>query len=195
MLKSSEVYVLDVCPEYDPSGGFRDPLFAVGKDVLYARFGPGVSRKDPSGGFRYSVEHDVVAEGYVSFHAGTNFSVGVLKVPDRGSENTGEFVNIRTDEFCGVDEAALRKERVVGSVHKIVVQIVHGVHYVNGCRELFENRVQFRPGIVAGDTVVSVGGRSVKTWTDMQTEVQISGGRPTEFVVSREGEPSKGLWQ
>ena len=43
-------------------------------------------------------------------------------------------------------------------------------------------------GIVAGDTVVSVGGRSVKTWTDMQTEVQISGGRPTEFVVSREGE-------
>ena len=43
-------------------------------------------------------------------------------------------------------------------------------------------------GIVAGDLVLSVGGHPVKTWTDMQTEVQISGGRPTEFIVEREGE-------
>lgn len=43
-------------------------------------------------------------------------------------------------------------------------------------------------GIVAGDLVLSVGGHPVKTWSDMQTEVQISGGRPTEFIVEREGE-------
>ena len=43
-------------------------------------------------------------------------------------------------------------------------------------------------GIMAGDLVLSVGGHPVKTWTDMQTEVQISGGRPTEFIVEREGE-------
>ena len=41
-------------------------------------------------------------------------------------------------------------------------------------------------GMKAGDRVVSVGGVPVRTWTEMQTEVQISGGRPTEFVVERE---------
>lgn len=40
-------------------------------------------------------------------------------------------------------------------------------------------------GIMAGDTVISVGGRAIATWTEMQTEVQISGGKPTEFVVER----------
>ena len=42
-------------------------------------------------------------------------------------------------------------------------------------------------GMQAGDRVVSVGGVPVRTWTEMQTEVQISGGRPTPFVVERGG--------
>lgn len=41
-------------------------------------------------------------------------------------------------------------------------------------------------GMKAGDRVISVGGVPIRTWTDMQTEVQISGGKPTEFVVERE---------
>ena len=41
-------------------------------------------------------------------------------------------------------------------------------------------------GMKAGDRVVSVGGVPVRTWTEMQTEVQISGGKPTEFVVERD---------
>ena len=41
-------------------------------------------------------------------------------------------------------------------------------------------------GMKVGDRVVSVGGVPVRTWTEMQTEVQISGGKPTEFVVERE---------
>jgi len=40
-----------------------------------------------------------------------------------------------------------------------------------------------RAGIRAGDRVVAVGGRPIATWTDMQTEVQISGGRPTPFLL------------
>ena len=40
-------------------------------------------------------------------------------------------------------------------------------------------------GMKAGDRVVSVGGVPVRTWTEMQTEVQISGGKPTEFVIER----------
>lgn len=43
-------------------------------------------------------------------------------------------------------------------------------------------------GFKAGDVVKSIGGRSVRTWTEMQTEVQISGGRKTVFGVEREGE-------
>ena len=42
-----------------------------------------------------------------------------------------------------------------------------------------------RAGMVKGDVVRSVGGREVRTWTEMQTEVQISGGNPVEFDVGR----------
>ena len=39
-------------------------------------------------------------------------------------------------------------------------------------------------GMRPGDTVLSVGGRQVRSWTDMQVEVQISGGRATAFEVA-----------
>ena len=42
-----------------------------------------------------------------------------------------------------------------------------------------------RAGMKAGDMVVSVGGNPVHTWSEMQTEVQIAGGRETDFVVRR----------
>ena len=45
-----------------------------------------------------------------------------------------------------------------------------------------------RAGLKAGDRVVSVGGVPIRTWTEMQTEVQISGGKPTPFVVERGGD-------
>lgn len=43
-------------------------------------------------------------------------------------------------------------------------------------------------GLQAGDVVKSVGGRPVATWSEMQTEVQIAGGKPVAFVVARGGE-------
>lgn len=43
-------------------------------------------------------------------------------------------------------------------------------------------------GFKEGDIVRSVGARPVRTWTQMQTEVQISGGRETVFEVERKGE-------
>ena len=42
-------------------------------------------------------------------------------------------------------------------------------------------------GMAPGDVVTSVGGRPVRTWTEMQTEVQIAGGKTVDFVVSRPG--------
>jgi len=46
-----------------------------------------------------------------------------------------------------------------------------------------------KAGMKPGDRIVSVGGRPVTTWTEMQTEVQISGGRETAFAVERAGKP------
>ena len=43
-------------------------------------------------------------------------------------------------------------------------------------------------GLKAGDRVVKVGDRAVDTWTDMQTEVQISGGNPVLFTLVNGGE-------
>ena len=42
-------------------------------------------------------------------------------------------------------------------------------------------------GMKAGDRVVSVNGRLVGSWTDMQNEVQIAGTSPAKFVVERDG--------
>ena len=42
-----------------------------------------------------------------------------------------------------------------------------------------------KAGLRKGDIVRAVGGRAISTWTEMQTEVQISGGKPTEFDVGR----------
>lgn len=47
-------------------------------------------------------------------------------------------------------------------------------------------------GLRAGDRIVSVGGRPVETWVEMQTEVQIAGETPTAFVIQR-GEEEKTL--
>jgi regulator of sigma E protease len=48
-----------------------------------------------------------------------------------------------------------------------------------------------RAGIKAGDRVEAVGERAVRTWTEMQTEVQIAGGRTIPFTVVRGGEKLK----
>jgi regulator of sigma E protease len=42
-------------------------------------------------------------------------------------------------------------------------------------------------GMKSADKVLSVGSRAVKSWSEMQTEVQISGGKPTIFKVERGG--------
>lgn len=47
-------------------------------------------------------------------------------------------------------------------------------------------------GLLAGDKILSVGGRPVETWVEMQTEVQIAGETPTAFIVQR-GEEEKTL--
>lgn len=42
-----------------------------------------------------------------------------------------------------------------------------------------------KAGMRKGDIVLSIGGRAVANWTEMQTEVQIAGGKTVEFEVER----------
>jgi regulator of sigma E protease len=42
-------------------------------------------------------------------------------------------------------------------------------------------------GMLPGDRVTSVNGHAIRTWTEMQTEVQIAGQKAAEFVVTRGG--------
>lgn len=51
----------------------------------------------------------------------------------------------------------------------------------------------YAAGMKSGDKVVSVGGVPVRTWSEMQTEVQISGGKPTVFAVERYADASAAL--
>lgn len=62
-----------------------------------------------------------------------------------------------------------------------------------------------KAGLKAGDKVVSVNGRAIRTWTEMQTELQISGARAAAFEVERAGkkvalsitpmkDPVAGVW-
>lgn len=44
----------------------------------------------------------------------------------------------------------------------------------------------FEAGMKAGDKVLSVNGNKVETWSEMQTEVQLTGGKKTEFIVLRD---------
>ena len=47
-------------------------------------------------------------------------------------------------------------------------------------------------GLLPGDVVLKVGEREVRSWSEMQTEVQIAGGKATRFEVRR-GEETLGL--
>lgn len=41
-------------------------------------------------------------------------------------------------------------------------------------------------GLIEGDEVVSIGGNSIESWSDMTTEVQFAANRETDFVVRRD---------
>ena len=70
---------------------------------------------------------------------------------------------------------------------------------------VLEGSAAEKAGVLPGDQVIKVGDHEVRTWTEMQTEVQLAGGKPAAFVVDRGGtnvtlsisakqEPASGAW-
>ena len=77
---------------------------------------------------------------------------------------------------------------VLAIVIAVVLALVPGVKFGELPAEIGDvipDGPAAKAGMQKGDVVKSVGGRAVRTWTEMQTEVQIAGGEPVEFDVGR----------
>ena len=75
---------------------------------------------------------------------------------------------------------------VLAVVIAVVLALVPGVKFGELPAEIGDvipDGPAAKAGMKSGDVVVSVGGRKVDTWTEMQTEVQIAGGKTVEFEV------------
>ena len=168
--------------------GFRVDTFSIG-------FGPALWKKTWKG-----VEYRISAipfGGYVALPqldpAGT---AGV-----QGSETEGDVEDDEPDE-APLPPVANWKKIVVafaGPFGNMVLAVVLALALsaVPGARfgklsaeigEVVKDGPAEKGGMMAGDRVLSVNGHAVDTWTDMLTEVQITGDkRAAEFVVDRGG--------
>ena len=79
---------------------------------------------------------------------------------------------------------------VLAVVLAVVLALVPGVKFGETPAEIdmvFEGGPAATAGIQAGDRVISIAGKPVSTWTEMMTEIQLTGGRPADFVIARGG--------
>lgn len=160
--------------------GLRVEAFSIG-------FGPVLWKKTYNG-----VEYRLSAiplGGYVSIPDVDPEGTAVLE----GSSQSKEKIKIPAWKEVLVSVAGPMMNIVLAVVIAIVIALVPGARFGElpaTIGTVVDGGPASEAGILPGDTVLSVGGHGVSTWTEMQTEVQITGGRPTEFVVSRpeEGE-------
>jgi len=163
-------------------------LLGMRVDVFSIGFGPAFWKKK-IGGVEYRIS-SIPLGGYVA-------------LPDLDPEGTKmlEGQSGEAKESVPVPEVAAWKKIVVafaGPFGNIVLAValalllavVPGAQFGTLPAEIGqvpEKGPAHEAGLKAGDRVLSVGGRAISTWTEMQTEVQISGGKPVAFVVSRDG--------
>ena len=139
---------------------------------------------------------------------------GYVSIPDVDPEGTKALEGTKTKSEGEVEQRKVRipawKEILVAvagpamnivlaAVLAVILSLVPGVKFGELPAEIgdvVEGGPAAKAGMRAGDVVKSVGGREVRTWTEMQTEVQIAGGKSVEFAVDRphvSGLPSRVL--
>ena len=158
--------------------GLRVEAFSIG-------FGPALWKKKVNG-----VEYRISAiplGGYVSIPDVDPEGTKALE----GSKSTNEGeqrTRIPAWKEILVAVAGPAMNVVLAVVLAIVLALVPGVKFGELPAEIGDiipGGPAAKAGMKSGDVVVSVGGRKVETWTEMQTEVQIAGGKTVEVVVER----------
>ena len=125
---------------------------------------------------------------------------GYVAIPDVDPEGTAKAQGSESKKDMPVGKKATPLDSIIVAVAgplgnvvlavalAVLLAVIPGVKFgeiPSVIGEVPEMGPAHEAGMKAGDKVVSVGGVPVRTWTEMQTEVQISGGKPTEFVVER----------
>ena len=154
--------------------GLRVERFSIG-------FGPAIWKKTYKG---------------VEYRIGLIWLGGYVSIPDLDPEGTkvleGTSEKGRRElpvwkEFL-VALAGPLMNIVLAIVLAIILSLIPSAHFgtlpaVIG--ETLQNGPAEIAGLKSGDRVLEVASHPVQSWSEMQTEVQISGGRPTEFLVER----------
>ena len=179
--------------------GLRVEAFSIG-------FGPAIWKKKING-VEYRIS-SIPLGGYVSIPdvdpEGTKALEGSKSEGSEKGKVKGEKVEgVGEGEGVGVGEVKAEipawKEilvAVAGPMMNVVLAVVLAVvlSAIPSARfgelpavigGVFEGGAAEKAGLKAGDKILAIGDHAVATWTDMQTEVQISGGKMVEFKLER----------
>jgi regulator of sigma E protease len=160
--------------------GFKVDVFSIG-------FGPALWKKTV-GGVEYRVSA-IPFGGYVSL---PQLDPAGTKALENGSAGN--------DETAPVDMPAWKRivVAVAGPFGNVVLAVLLavGLSCVPSARfgewapeigSVVPDGPAAKGGLQAGDLVTAVNGRAVRTWTEMQTEVQLAGEKAASFDVRRGG--------
>ena len=159
--------------------GLRVEAFSIG-------FGTALWKKKING-----VEYRISAiplGGYVSIPDVDPEGTRALEGAKEEGEGRKEKVRIPAWKEILVAVAGPLMNIVLAAVIAVALALVPGAKFGELPAEIGDvipDGPAAKAGMLKGDIVKSVGGRAVRTWTEMQTEVQIAGGKPVEFDVGR----------
>ncbi len=173
--------------------GFKVEVFSIG-------FGPALWKKNFGG-----VEYRISAIPFGGYVALPQLDPAGTKALENG--NKAEGGDEKAAKAAAVKDPATPLNRIIVAfagpfgniVLAVVLALVLGV--APGARfgeipaeigEVLESGPAAKGGMKAGDTVLSVNGNAVASWTEMQTEIQIAGTAPAKVVVQR-GDAQKEL--
>lgn len=160
--------------------GLKVEAFSIG-------FGP-VLWKTTKNGVEYRLSA-IPLGGYVSIPDVDPEGTKALESSSaKATEDKGEKAKIPAWKEIAVAVAGPAMNVVLAVVLAVLLALVPGARFGEVPAEIggvLPEGPAAEAGLQEGDKVVSVGGREVSTWTEMQTEVQISGGKPVEFVIER----------
>ena len=167
--------------------GLRVEAFSIG-------FGPALWKKKING-VEYRIS-SIPLGGYVSIPdvdpEGTKALEGRGKREEVGGQRGEETPRIRIPAWKEilVAVAGPAMNVVLAVVLACVLAVVPGAKFGELPAEIGEvipDGPAAKAGMKAGDVIAKIGDREVRTWTEMQTEVQICGGKTAEFTVLRDG--------